>query len=193
MSPSRTILVLALTLFAPVALAHPGHSASGLLAGITHPLTGLDHLLAMLALGAWAAQLGGRALWAVPSAFLAAMAVGSMLGIAATGLPAVELGISGSVLALGLLVLFAARLPLAVGMALSAGFALFHGYAHGAEMSAGSPALAYGLGFLLATALLHLAGLGTGRLARAGAGVGLLRAAGASVAVAGAALVAGAV
>jgi urease accessory protein len=163
----RTASVLLLC--APlVALAHPGHEGDhgGLTwdfsSGFGHPLGGLDHLLAMMAVGLWAAQLGGRARWALPAAFLTALAAGAALGANGGVFGGLEQGIAASVLVLGLLVVTAARLPLAAGIILSAVFALFHGVAHGAEMPVDASGAVYGLGFLGATALLHAAGLGLG-------------------------------
>lgn len=157
---------------ASVAHAHPGHDGDhggGLTwdftGGALHPLGGLDHLLAMVAVGLWAAQLGGRARWAVPAAFMAALAAGAGLGAGGTTFGWMEQAIAASVLALGLLVVTATRLSLATGMGLAALFALFHGLAHGAEMPANTHGLGYGLGFLVATAALHAAGVGLGVLA----------------------------
>lgn len=175
-----------------IAFAHPGHDGEhggGLTwdfaGGFGHPLGGLDHLLAMVAVGLWAAQLGGRARWALPAAFLTALAAGAALGASGGVFGGLEQGIAASVLVLGLLVVTAARLPLAAGVILSAVFALFHGVAHGAEMPAAASGAAYGLGFLAATALLHAAGLGLGALAarapkwvRQAAGAGLMLAGG---------------
>jgi urease accessory protein len=156
--------LLALLLVVP-ALAHAhtgvGHS-HGFLDGLNHPVHGLDHLLAMIAVGLWAAQLGGRAIWAVPASFVGVMALGGLLGVAGWPLPMVETGILLSVFLLGLLIAFAVRLPLWAGAALVAFFALFHGYAHGAEMPAGASSAWYAGGFVLATAALHLAGIGLG-------------------------------
>jgi urease accessory protein len=158
MRPSRTIALAALCLFAGTAYAHPGHSPTGFAGGLAHPLLGLDHLLAMIAIGLWAAQQGGRALWAVPATFVGAMALGGGLAWAGLSLPHVETGIAVSVLVLGLLIATRRQWSVTAGIAFAAGFAIFHGYAHGLEMPlAASPAL-YGLGFMLATLGLH--GLG---------------------------------
>lgn len=196
MKYSTRLRSLALTVsalvFAATAHAHPGHDGDhggGLVwdftGGFGHPIGGLDHLLAMVAVGLWAAQLGGRARWAVPAAFLGALAAGAALGAGGLAFGGVEQGIAASVLVLGLLVVTAARLPLAAGMAVAAVFAVFHGVAHGAEMPADASGAAYGLGFLAATALLHTAGLGLGVLAtrapkwvRQAAGAGLMVAGG---------------
>lgn len=163
MKISRIILsMLALLLSAPV-WAHTGvHLGSGLGAGFAHPFLGLDHLLAMVLVGLWATQQQGQ--WqrmAPPLAFVAFMAVGGYLGAAGMALPLVETGIALSVLGLGLLTAFAVRLPPAASLAVIGVFALFHGHAHGAEMSVLTPAVAlwtYLPGFIFATAGLH--GLG---------------------------------
>jgi urease accessory protein len=145
------------------AFAHAGHGeASGFLHGLAHPVGGLDHVLAMVMVGVLAWQLGSRALWLVPATFVTVMALGGVLGVAGISVPAVELGIALSIVVLGALVAFGAKAPIAVLLALVGGFAVFHGYAHGAEMPEGAGGLAYGLGFLVATALLHLAGLAVG-------------------------------
>lgn len=171
---SLTILACALP---ALAYAHPGDGAHGLV----HPFTGLDHLFAMLAVGLWAAQLGGRAAWQVPLTFLAIMALGGLLGMAGVPLPFVEAGIVASLLTLGLLIATGTRLPLALSAIIAGVFALFHGHAHGAEMSPGASAMVYAFGFLSATALLHFSGYVFGMAMRAQ----LLRLAGAAVAVTG--------
>jgi urease accessory protein len=179
-----------LVLAAGGAEAHEfGAHGAGFAQGLAHPFGGLDHLLAMLAVGLWAAQLGGRALWAVPVAFLAAMALGGVAGAAGLPLPRVELGIAGSLVGIGALVLTAARLPPALAAALVGLFALFHGHAHGTELPQAASALSYGLGFLAATALLHGAGITAARLAGSGAAA-LVRLGGAGVAAAGLVLLA---
>lgn len=154
-----TVLTLAGLLTAGAAQAHSGAHSFGFGQGLLHPLGGLDHLLAMVAVGLWAAQQGGRALWAVPAAFLGMMALGGLLAINGVVLPLVEPGIVGSVMVLGLLVALAARLSLAAGMGLVGLLALCHGQAHGLEMAVGTGALGYALGFMLATGLLHGAGI----------------------------------
>jgi urease accessory protein len=145
------------------AQAHPLHESGGWNAGFAHPFLGWDHALAMIAVGLWAAQLGGRALWALPATFVSIMAGGALLALSGVALPHVESGIAASVLALGLLVAFAARLPVGVGAALVAGFALFHGHSHGTELPATVSGWTFGTGFVAATALLHVAGIGIGR------------------------------
>ncbi|HRD50629.1 MAG TPA: HupE/UreJ family protein [Candidatus Contendobacter sp.] len=160
-------------------------------AGLAHPLSGLDHVLAMIAVGLWAAQRGGRALWLVPLSFVLMMAAGGMLGFLGMPLPYVELGIAGSVLILGILVALSSRLPVAASMALVGLFAIFHGYAHGAEMAAESSALWYSLGFMLATATLHIMGIGIGLAAARGMPAQLVRAGGAAIAASGVLLLVG--
>lgn len=157
---SRAASLTALLCLLPAAVhAHPGHGASGFIPGVIHPVSGADHILAMVAVGIWASQLGGKALWAVPAAFVSVMSLGGALGMAHAPLPFVEQGILASVLVLGLLIVTAARVPLAAGMCIVSAFALFHGHAHGAEMPSSSAALSYALGFTLATAALHAAGI----------------------------------
>lgn len=157
----RPAVAAGLALAAGSAAAHTGeHSISGFASGFTHPFAGLDHLLAMVAVGLWAVKQGGRALWAVPTAFVLAMVAGGVLaGWGGAPLPHLETGIAASVLVLGLAVLMRRQIPVTLGAAVAAGFALFHGYAHGLEMpQAAAPAL-YGLGFVTATAALHAAGI----------------------------------
>ncbi|BBE71078.1 HupE/UreJ family protein [Oharaeibacter diazotrophicus] len=161
----RTALAAGLALAPTAALAHVGvgaHDHAGLAAGFLHPVSGLDHVAAMVAVGLWAATLGGRAMLAVPAAFVGVLSLGAVLGVAGVALPAVEPMIAASVVVLGLLTAFAVRVPAAAAAALVGFLGLFHGYAHGAEMpEMASPAL-YGLGFVTATVLLHAAGLGLG-------------------------------
>ncbi len=185
MKNDRTIALTALCLFAGTASAHTGsHTVTGFVSGLTHPLLGLDHLLAMVAIGLWAAQQGGRALWAVPAAFVGAMGMGGGLAWAGLSLPYVETGIAASVLVLGLLIATQRQWAVTVGMAIAAGFALFHGYAHGLEMpQATSPAL-YALGFVLATLGLHGLGMAGSLIGRRAVQV-----TGAGIAVTGLALI----
>jgi urease accessory protein len=157
-----TIAVVALAL-APAAQAHIiSAQGGGFGAGFAHPFTGLDHMLAMIAVGLWAAQLGGRARWAVPLAFMGAMTVGAGLALAGVRLPMVETGIASSVLVLGLMIAFAARLPVVVSAVLVGAFAVFHGHAHGNELPQAASEALYGAGFLLATGALHVFGLSLG-------------------------------
>lgn len=173
----KTLLIICLLLPA-VAWAHPGHRAeAGFLSGFAHPLSGPDHLLAMLAVGIWASQRGSRALIAWPVAFVALMAAGSLSAISGVRMPFIEQGIVASLLVFGLMIASAIRLPLPAGTAIVGAFALFHGAAHGVEMPAGNPLL-YMAGVALSTALLHATGIGAGLLCRgvpvrlAGAAIG---------------------
>ena len=153
-----------LAIAAPCALqAHPGHGMDhGWGQGMLHPLTGLDHLLAMLAVGLWAAQLGGRARWVLPLGFVSVMSLGAMVGQSGVALPGVESMILASVFVLGLAIATARRAPLAVSGVLTALFALAHGYAHGSEMAAGAARGLYTAGFLGATVVLLGVGLAAG-------------------------------
>ncbi|MCS6958814.1 MAG: HupE/UreJ family protein [Pseudanabaenaceae cyanobacterium SKYGB_i_bin29] len=160
-APILFLIALAVAvLLTPSAHAHvDAGETSGFLAGLLHPLTGLDHIVAMVAIGLWAIQIGGRAIWTVPLAFVVTMAIGGTLGMLGVPFPGIEVGIVASDLLLGLAILFAPPLPLLVSGGVAAFLALFHGYAHGTEMAPGSPALLYSLGFLLSTIGLHLAGI----------------------------------
>ncbi|TNC45308.1 HupE/UreJ family protein [Rubellimicrobium rubrum] len=158
----RKLLPLSATAFLlpSAALAHTGvGSTAGLLHGFAHPLGGLDHVLAMVAVGVLAFVLGGRALWLVPAAFVAMMVVGFGLGVAQVDVPAVELGIALSSVVIGGVAALGLSMPLSAAMALVGVFAIFHGHAHGAEMPETAAGLAYAGGFVAATALLHAAGL----------------------------------
>jgi urease accessory protein len=185
---AATALLLAAAAAAP-ALAHTGvEHATSFSSGFLHPLTGADHVLAMVAVGLWAGVNDGRAVWAWPVAFVSVMLVGGALGMMGVPLPMVEPGILASVIVLGLLVLTAARVPVVVGVLLVGVFAVLHGYAHGAELPAAAAAISFSAGFALATVLLHAAGLGIAFLsAREGGGL-LVRAAGGVVAACGVAL-----
>jgi urease accessory protein len=160
----RTVIPLLAVLLAPaVALAHTGVGfTSGFGHGFGHPISGLDHVLAMVMVGVFAWQLGGRALWLVPTTFVAVMAVGGALGVVGISMPFVEIGIALSVIVLGAIVAFGIRAPVAVAMGLVGLFALFHGHAHGVEMPENAGGLAYAAGFMIATALLHVVGIGLG-------------------------------
>jgi urease accessory protein len=185
------VLLSVSAILAPgAAAAHvvPGDPGGGFVHGFLHPLGGADHALAMVAIGILAWQFGARALWLLPSIFVAVMAAGWALGLMGIALPHIEAGIAASVVVFGAAILIGVRTPVLLCGALAAIFALFHGYAHGAEMPAtGSPAL-YAAGALAATALLHIVGIGVGvaigRLGSASATV--LRAAGLAIAVTGA-------
>jgi len=178
-----------LTLQPETAHAHPGHGPHGLAHGLAHPLLGWDHLLAMLAVGIWAGQRGGRSRWILPSAFVVSMAAGGALALAGISLPGAEAGILASVLVLGSLIAAAVRFPLVASVALVAAFAVFHGHAHGMEMRQSASGAFYGLGFCLSTALLHAAGVGLPALLSRISEERFVRFAGAAIGIAGIALV----
>ncbi|GLK68382.1 HupE/UreJ family protein [Hansschlegelia plantiphila] len=188
-------LMAGLTLLPSAAMAHPGHGeASGFLAGVAHPIGGLDHVLAMVMVGLFAYQLGGRALWLVPATFVLVMALGGALGAAGVAVPFVEVGIALSIIVLGAVVALGVKAPVAAAMGLVGLFAIFHGHAHGAEMPDSAAGLAYAGGFMLATALLHAGGVGVGALVgRIGDSRGplLMRTAGGLAAIAGAGILTG--
>lgn len=150
-----------------VVMAHAGHpDVAGFASGFFHPLSGLDHMAAMLAVGMWAGLTAGRRAWIPVAAFMGFMSLGAVFGLTGIPLPGVEAGIAASLLVTGLLLVSLARLPIAVSIALVGVFALFHGHAHGAGMPVAATPLLYGLGFILATGTLHLAGIGLGGWAR---------------------------
>lgn len=154
----KTSILFGLLLLSGAARAHTGHGAHGFVSGFMHPLLGWDHLLAMVAVGVWAAQQTRRFAWTIPASFSAALAAGMVAGLSGVSLIPVETGIAASLLVLGLLIASAKRVPLALGSAAVAAFAVFHGLAHGAEMQPSSSIAAYGLGMIGSTLLLHLAG-----------------------------------
>jgi urease accessory protein len=193
----RAALATALTLVPGIAFAHTGvGDTHGFAHGLMHPIGGLDHVLAMVGVGLFAARLGGRALWLVPLAFVTMMAVGGAVGMAGIGLPYVEIGIAASVIVLGLAVALQIDMPLALAMGMVGLFAVFHGHAHGAEMPSDAAGLSYGAGFMAATALLHGAGLALGltltRLATTPVSKMALRLGGGAMALAGVGLLSGA-
>lgn len=165
MKLSRVLALTALTLPA-LAHAHPGHDGHELtwdfVGGAAHPFSGWDHLLAMIAVGLWATQLGGRSRWLVPTAFVTVMTLGAALGSAGFHLYGVEHGIAASILVLGLLIAAAVKVPAPTGMLVVGTFALFHGIAHGTEMPLSANGLSYAIGFVAATIILHLTGLALG-------------------------------
>ena len=192
----RLLLALAILIVSPgLAFAHTGidHGA-GFFHGLAHPVGGLDHVLAMVAVGVFAFVLGGRALWLVPLSFVGAMVAGFALGLAQVQLPFVELAIALSSIAIGGAAAMGRPMPVGVAMALVGTFAVFHGHAHGAEMTKSVGGLTYALGFITTTALLHLAGIAaafgvaglTGRFGKATA-----RLAGAAFALGGVGVLAG--
>jgi urease accessory protein len=180
------LLLLAPLLLAPnSAIAHEGSSLpyGSFIAGLAHPVLGVDHFLAMVSVGILSAQIGGRAIWTVPTTFVSVMAVGGLLGWLNVGLTSIELGIAFSVLTLGIAIAADRKLPVLVAMGFVAIFAIFHGYAHGAEMPTVANPVRYALGFMTGTALLHIAGLLVGDISQHYArGKVLLRVAGAAIA-----------
>lgn len=181
----KSSIVIPAILLPQIALAHPGHHDEGqFISGLTHPIGGGDHLLAMVALGLLAAQLGGRALWALPLTFVGSMIAGGLAGYAGMPFPGVEPMILASVVILGVLVAMAARLPLTILVPGTAIFGFAHGWAHGAEGPANGLAL-YAIGFAFATMALHLSGIGIGKLLQRST---LLRGLGGGAALAGVAL-----
>jgi urease accessory protein len=178
--------VLLALLWPTRALAHAqGGEAAGLLSGLRHPVSGLDHILAMVAVGLWGAQLGPPALWLLPVTFPMVMAFGGMLGLMGLALPGIEIGIAASAIILGVMVGWEARPPFWAAAVIVGFFAIFHGHAHGAELPPGADAMLYSIGFVAATGCLHATGIGIGLIHRWPAGKVTLRAAGVAVAIAG--------
>lgn len=190
-----SVFVASLLALTTSAQAHTGvGDTHGFLHGFIHPIGGIDHVLVMVAVGLFAVHLGGRALWLLPLSFVSMMVVGGACGMAAIGLPGIETGIGLSVVILGIALAVGYRIPVAAAMAMVGVFAVFHGHAHGTEMPESASGLAYGLGFVLATLMLHLGGIGLGL------GLGnlgelrrprILRIAGSAMALAGVAILTG--
>lgn len=187
----RTALRLAFALAAFASLTEPASAheqagiAGGFASGLLHPLTGLDHMIAMVAVGIWGAQLGMPAIWVLPITFPIVMAMGGVLGILKLPLPFQEPVIALSALVLGAAVAIRLKTPFAVAAAIVAVFAIFHGYAHGAELPHAANPFAYGIGFVVATGLLHLCGISIGLLLRWPIGDRLIRGMGAAIALLG--------
>jgi urease accessory protein len=161
----KTLFALVLALTPSLAFAHVGvGDTSGIAHGLMHPVGGVDHVLAMVAVGLLAAHAGGRALWLVPLSFVAMMAFGGALGMAGVALPFAEVGIGLSIIVLGIVVATRVKPPVAIAMVLVGLFAIFHGHVHGTEMPETASGLAYGAGFILATAMLHATGIVLGML-----------------------------
>jgi urease accessory protein len=180
------LILLALVALARPALAHvQGGEASGLLSGLKHPVSGLDHVLAMVSVGLWGAQLGAPAVWVLPVAFPLVMALGGMLGLLGIPIPGVEIGIAISAVVLGAMIVAEARPPLWVAGVIVGFFAIFHGHAHGTELPEGASGLLYSIGFVVATGCLHLCGITIGLIHRWPIGRAALRVAGACVALGG--------
>ena len=185
------VLALLLMCCSSQVLAHSEVGvAGGLLSGFLHPIFGPDHLVAMVAVGLWGAQLGSPATWILPITFPAVMAVGGLLSVAGLSIPLIELGISASALALGAVVAACVKPPLWMAAILVGVFAVFHGHAHGSELPAAVNPLAYGIGFVVSTGLLHLCGIVIGLLIRWPAGANAIRLLGAGIAALGAYFVA---
>jgi urease accessory protein len=184
----RALIVVSLFFFFLPATAS-AHTASGaiggLLSGFKHPLTGLDHTVAMLAVGLWGAFLGARAMWTLPVVFPVVMAFGGAAGVLGVPLPWVETGVALSGVVLGLMVAFAAKPPLWVAGILVGIFGAFHGHAHGTELPNSANALAYSVGFVISTGLLHLCGIAIGLVARWPWGRVAVRAGGGAIAAVG--------
>jgi urease accessory protein len=183
--PRRPEIAVFVTILlsAQTAFAHPQKGeAVGFLTGFRHPISGLDHVLAMVAVGLWGAQLGSPAIWILPVAFPMVMAIGGMLGLMGVPLPGIEYGIALSAMLLGAAVMFEIRPPIGVAAALVGFFAIFHGHAHGTELPPDQNALLYSMGFVVATGCLHALGIGAGTVHRWNWGQKLLRVAGALVA-----------
>lgn len=184
---SAMLVIMALVAFGALpALAHTeGGMTGGFFSGVSHPISGWDHVVAMVAVGLWGAFLGTPAIWVLPVVFPVVMAFGGVLGILGIEVPFVEIGIALSAVVLGLCVALALRPPLWVAAVLVGAFAIFHGHAHGTELPGAASAYAYAAGFVLATGLLHLAGIALGLLARWPAGKLTVRAGGILIAAAG--------
>jgi urease accessory protein len=190
MPAPRHSSILAVTLlaalWAPSALGHVLQGkASGFVTGFLHPLSGADHVLAMVAVGLWGAQLGAPAIWVLPVAFPLVMAMGGMLGFLGVPIPGVEYGIAASAIVLGTAVALEARPALVVAALVVGCFAIFHGHAHGTELPPGQSAMLYSMGFVVATGCLHAVGIGIGTVHRRSWGRRLLRGAGTAVAAGG--------
>jgi urease accessory protein len=184
MVPKHSVIALGLAAAATPACAHTGAGlTSGFASGFIHPFVGQDHVLAMVAVGLLAILLTGPARWAVPASFVGMMVVGGGLGVAGVTVPAGEAGILASIAVLGMVVAWGRSLPVSVAVGLAGFFAIFHGYAHGAEMPAGTSIIFYTVGFCLATAMLHGAGMAVGALAYNSPKV--VRLAGAAIAITG--------
>jgi urease accessory protein len=182
---------LLLTLACTPASAHTGSMSGGFVGGFAHPLFGPDHVVAMVAVGLWGAFLGAPAIWTLPIVFPLVMALGGVIGILGVPLAGVETGIAVSAIVLGLMVALSAKPPLPIAAVLVGVFAIFHGYAHGAELPPGVDAVAYSIGFVVATGLLHLTGIAFGQLARWPAGRIAVRVVGGAITLAGAAFLSG--
>jgi len=180
-------LVFALLMLVPArAFAHvTGDVAGGLASGFLHPISGLDHVVAMVAVGLWGTQLGKPAIWILPVTFPIVMAFGGVLGVRGVPMPPVEIGIALSAIVLGALVALALRPPLWAAASIVGVFAVFHGYAHGTELPRAAAPLAYGAGFVLTTGMLHVSGIAIGLVNKWPVGAKLVRVCGVVVAAVG--------
>jgi urease accessory protein len=184
--PASLNAVLAFLALAPPAVAHEQEGvAGGLASGLLHPLTGIDHMIAMVAVGIWGAQLGAPAIWLLPITFPLVMALGGVLGVLHVPLPMPEIVIALSALVLGAAVAARVRVPFAAAAVVVAVFAVFHGHAHGVELPSAANPLAYGVGFVVATGLLHLCGIAIGALSQWPLGGRLIQGLGAAIAAIG--------
>jgi urease accessory protein len=183
--PAICAALISSVVLTSTAFAHTGDMSGGFVGGLAHPVFGPDHVVAMVAVGLWGAFLGAPAIWMLPVVFPLVMAAGGVLGILGVPVPHVEFGIAVSAVVLGAMVALAARPPIWIAAVIVGVFAIFHGYAHGAELPPGADALAYSAGFVIATGLLHLTGIAFGLLARWPAGRLAVRTAGGAIALAG--------
>jgi len=183
----RNLLIVVFSLFVSnTALAHTGEGVTGgLMSGFMHPIAGLDHVTAMVAVGILGAFLGRPAIWVLPVVFPLVMAFGGVLGLIGVPIPFIEVGIAVSSIVLGLMILFTLKPPLWIAAVIVGAFAIFHGHAHGTELPTAANALAYSAGFVVSTGLLHLAGIGIGELIRWPMGQIVARAIGGLIALAG--------
>lgn len=187
------VVGLLLAFFSGACQAHADAAslAGGFASGFMHPVLGMDHVVAMVAVGLWGVFLGGSAVWLLPVVFPTVMALGGALGVAGVPLPGVEVGIAVSAIVIGAMVALAAKPPHGVAALIVGAFAVFHGYAHGAELPQAANALAFSAGFVVATGLLHLAGIAFGLLARWPIGLHLVRLTGGAISLTGLGFLAG--
>lgn len=182
----RWLCALALMVWLPVAHAHTdGGTVGGFATGFMHPILGWDHVIAMVAVGLWGAFLGAPAIWVLPVVFPLVMAFGGALGVMGVPLPGVEIGIAISAIVIGGMVAGAIRPPIGVAAVIVGAFGIFHGHAHGTELPTAADPMAYSLGFVVATGLLHLCGIAIGAMTRWSAGTTVIRALGGAIALGG--------
>jgi len=186
------VVTTMLMMFASVASAHEGAGiAGGFYSGFMHPVLGWDHVIAMVAVGLWGAFLGNPAIWILPVVFPLVMAFGGALGVIGVPVPAVETGIAVSAIVLGAMVAFTVRPPIWIAAVIVGAFAIFHGHAHGTELPGAANPLAYSLGFVISTGLLHISGIAFGLIAHWPFGKVVVRAGGSIIALAGAGFLTG--